>query len=76
MPAVPTVDPARCPLCQAPNACAAETERRTGIAQGPCWCMTATFSETLRARIPAPARGLACICARCAAGTDRADDAA
>jgi hypothetical protein len=74
MPNSPTLDPTRCPLCGASNACAAETERRTGVAQEACWCMAAdvNFSDALRARIPETARGLACICARCAAGAGTA----
>jgi len=67
MPDSSPVDPARCPLCGAVNACAMETERVTGIPQGPCWCMTARFGEALLQGIAAKARGLACICARCAA---------
>jgi hypothetical protein len=74
MPDLPTVDPTRCPLCGASNACAAETERRTGVAQEACWCMAAEvrFSDALLARIPDAARDLACICARCAAGAKTA----
>lgn len=47
-----------------------ETERLTGVPQGPCWCLTAPFDEALLQRIPDNARGLACICARCAAPVD------
>jgi hypothetical protein len=61
-----TVDPARCPLCGTVNACAMETQRQTGVPQGPCWCMTARIDEALLHGIPEKARGLACICARCA----------
>ncbi|MEZ5665081.1 MAG: cysteine-rich CWC family protein [Burkholderiaceae bacterium] len=60
-------DPSRCPLCGADNRCAMEIERDTGVPQGPCWCSTQQFSEALLARLPAQARGKACICARCLA---------
>lgn len=59
-------DPARCPLCGEPNACAMETARRTGQAASSCWCVQARFSPELLARVPAAAQRLACICARCA----------
>lgn len=52
-----------------------EIERETGVAQGPCWCLSATFGPELLARVPAEARGQACICAACAAAqaTGQAD---
>ncbi|TFY98101.1 cysteine-rich CWC family protein [Ramlibacter rhizophilus] len=61
--------PERCPLCQRPNACALEEARRTGQAQGPCWCTQAAFSPALLAQLPPEARGKACICAACARPT-------
>lgn len=67
MPAPPALDTTRCPLCGEANRCAVEIERETGVAQGPCWCLVATFTDALRERVPPEARGLACICARCAA---------
>jgi hypothetical protein len=67
-------DPTRCPLCGAGNACALEAERATGIAQPPCWCMSASFGEALLSRVPPAARRKACICARCAAAAARAAD--
>lgn len=66
MPAAPALDPTRCPLCGDANRCALEIERATGAVQPPCWCLSATFSDALRARVPPEARALACICARCA----------
>lgn len=60
-------DPAHCPLCGAANMCAMEIERETGAVQPPCWCMSADFTEALMNRVPADARGLACICANCVA---------
>ncbi len=67
MPAPPALDPTRCPLCGEANRCAIEIERESGVAQAPCWCLAASFSDALRERVPAEARGLACICAGCAA---------
>jgi len=46
-----------------------EIARETGADFSGCWCMTARFDELLRDRVPIEARGLACICARCAEGT-------
>ena len=62
-----TADPARCPLCGGDNRCAMEIEQATGVKQPPCWCVDATFSAELLARLPAQAQGKACICARCLA---------
>jgi hypothetical protein len=68
--AAPTaIDPCLCPLCGQSNQCANEIEKATGVAQGPCWCTTATFSSEVLERIPASARRMACVCARCAVGT-------
>jgi hypothetical protein len=67
LPRLPSTDPSRCPLCGAANVCAMEIERESGIAQPPCWCMSARFTEALLASVPADARGQACICASCAA---------
>ena len=67
MQAPATRNPADCPLCGQGNRCAMETQRVTGIQRPPCWCTQATFTAELLARIPPPARGLACVCAACAA---------
>jgi hypothetical protein len=64
-------DPMRCPLCGHPNRCAMETQQRTGIAQAECWCTRIDFSRELLARLPAAARGAACICPACAAAADQ-----
>ncbi|MES3001948.1 MAG: cysteine-rich CWC family protein [Pseudomonadota bacterium] len=61
------VDPSRCPLCGEPNRCAMEIERETGAKQQTCWCTQVDFTADLLARVPAPARNQACICAVCAA---------
>jgi hypothetical protein len=63
--ATAALDPTRCPLCGEPNQCAMEIERASGEKQPPCWCMAAGFDSAVLDRIPAPARGLACVCARC-----------
>lgn len=63
----PTPDPGRCPLCGGDNRCAMEIERQTGVAQGPCWCVDASFPPELLARIPKEAEGKACICGACVA---------
>ncbi|WP_306171857.1 cysteine-rich CWC family protein [Variovorax sp. KK3] len=62
------MDATRCPLCGEVNRCAVELERETGEPQGSCWCMQGSIATEVLARIPAEARGLACICARCASG--------
>jgi hypothetical protein len=69
-------DPSRCPLCGEANRCAMEIERETGQPQPPCWCMRADFDRALLARVRADMRGLACICARCAATAAAAATAA
>ncbi|TNF59833.1 MAG: hypothetical protein EP306_10130 [Burkholderiales bacterium] len=60
-----TCEAHRCPLCGADNRCAMEIERQTGVPQGPCWCVNATFDQDLLARLPEEARGKACICSAC-----------
>jgi hypothetical protein len=53
-----------CPLCGGANACA---PARSGRFDEPCWCRDATFNAALLARVPAPLRDVACVCAACAA---------
>lgn len=60
------VDPTRCPICGGSNGCAMERERQTGHAQPPCWCTRVHFRPEALDSLPLDARGLACICARCA----------
>lgn len=60
------VDPALCPLCGEANVCAMETARQTGAAPAPCWCLSVDFTAALAKPLPDAARGVACICARCA----------
>ena len=70
-PAAPSAVAAdRCPLCGGDNVCAMATGGDPG---SPCWCVGATFDDALLARVPAPARGRACICAACAAAAARSD---
>jgi hypothetical protein len=57
-------DPARCPLCGSPNRCALAAG---APAAGPCWCAGRVIPADRLARVPAAARGVACICAACAA---------
>lgn len=58
-------DASRCPLCGGPNACALAA----GNTAEPCWCTSVAIGPELLERIPAAARGVACVCARCAAGS-------
>lgn len=70
MPEIPSrtaIDTRLCPMCGQSNQCANEAQQATGTAQGPCWCTTAVFTPELLLSVPAEARRLACICARCAA---------
>ncbi|MEZ5620265.1 MAG: cysteine-rich CWC family protein [Burkholderiaceae bacterium] len=60
--APPPLDPGRCPLCGGANGCA----MAAGDHDAPCWCTQVGFAPELLARVPAAARGLACICRRCA----------
>lgn len=65
------LDAALCPLCGQANRCAMETQRESGISQPPCWCTRVSFDRATLERVPAAARGLACLCSACAA-RDRA----
>ncbi|MCE1251907.1 MAG: cysteine-rich CWC family protein [Comamonadaceae bacterium] len=51
-----------CPLCHQANACAVAA----GAPAASCWCMDAPVAPQALARIPAEARGRACICPHCA----------
>ena len=64
-----SIDAALCPLCGASNACAMEAARSNGTADAPasCWCLSVDFTAALKMPLPDAARGVACICARCAA---------
>jgi len=60
----PAVDPSRCPLCGASNACGGEA----GVAS--CWCRDLKIPAEVLDRIPAAARDRACVCERCAGGAN------
>ncbi len=62
--AAPPPDPARCPLCGQSNQCAIEA----GQPAAGCWCMGTAVDPAALAAVPDAARGLACLCPRCAAG--------
>lgn len=66
MQTIPAADPTQCPLCGQSNQCAMEVQRATGVTQPPCWCSQVRFDATQLSRIPAHARGQACLCATCA----------
>ena len=56
------VDPTRCPLCGASNACG------MAAGKGTCWCMALKIPPEVLERVPVEAQKEACICERCAAG--------
>ena len=58
-------DPARCPLCGEPNACALAGERVDR--ESPCWCVGKAFPDSLRERAADADGGAACICRGCLA---------
>ena len=58
----PSVDPTRCPLCGADNRCAMAADPDATY----CWCFDATIAAETLERVPAEARGVACVCAACA----------
>lgn len=53
----------RCPLCHGDNGCAPAA---SGSFETPCWCTGLRIDPHVLARIPAEARGVACLCRRCA----------
>lgn len=61
------INPAQCPICKEPNACAMEVARTTGKKAERCWCFDADFSAEVMAQIPDDAKNKACVCAQCAA---------
>ncbi|MFO1379835.1 MAG: cysteine-rich CWC family protein [Chitinivorax sp.] len=52
-----------CPLCGAPNQCAAA---QAGTLQVACWCSTVPIGAATLARVPAELRNRACLCVACA----------
>lgn len=59
------VDPKVCPLCGRDNRCAMAAGCGSGPPAAPCWCTRVTIPPPLLDRIPAAARGIACVCAEC-----------
>ena len=57
------VDPALCPLCAQPNACALANASGAGPAE--CWCASRRFDALLLAQLAPESAGRACICSRC-----------
>ena len=60
------IDPTRCPICEEPNACAMEVAKATDNKPERCWCFDAVFAAEVMDLVPDEAKGLACICAKCA----------
>jgi hypothetical protein len=59
-------DLTRCPLCGETNACALAARQPDELGARECWCIQVTISRTALERVPAAARGRACICRSCA----------
>jgi hypothetical protein len=59
------IDPAVCPLCGHGNNCAMAYPGAVAADVKPCWCLDATFSAALIARVPKELRDRACICKTC-----------
>jgi hypothetical protein len=55
-----SASPSICPTCGEPNTC--------GMSQGSaeCWCFSVNIPQAALQRIPDEAKGVACICPRCA----------
>ena len=56
------VDPSRCPLCGRSNQCAMVADPEATH----CWCFDVTIAPEALERVPAEARGVACVCLECA----------
>ena len=54
-----------CPLCGKANDCAPAA---CGAFRGDCWCEAVTINAEALARVPAEAKGKACLCRACASG--------
>ena len=57
-------DPDRCPICGDGNSCAMAAGRSVSA----CWCYGARVPRALE-QVPAPSRGVVCVCPRCAGAT-------
>jgi hypothetical protein len=63
------IDPSICPLCGSTNMCAMEVAKATGRPLERCWCVDAVFTPEVLESLPEEAKGMACICAKCASLT-------
>lgn len=70
VPRMTSIDPTICPVCGNVNRCAMEIAKATGQPVGRCWCVDAVFDPSALEKIPQSARGVACVCAACASGTN------
>ena len=61
-----TIDPTLCPICKDPNACAIERARIAGNHAERCWCFDAVISEDVLDQVPDEAKGVSCVCVKCA----------
>ncbi|WP_363317854.1 cysteine-rich CWC family protein [uncultured Amphritea sp.] len=61
-----TIDPGLCPLCRQSNECGNIASCGSDAS---CWCSSPgiTFPDSLLDKVPAAAKGKACICRSCAA---------
>jgi hypothetical protein len=61
------LDPCRCPLCGNGNEC--------GVAAGEknCWCFSQPVPRGVVQKLPAEARGVACVCRACAMSQNALD---
>jgi len=66
------VDPSLCPMCGKANQCPIAAGQSEGC--GDCWCAGITIDQQTLERIPAAARGLACLCAECAGRPTTGED--
>jgi len=57
------VDPTLCPLCGESNTCAMAAGAESAE---PCWCVAVPIPPSVLDQVPPAARGVACLCRRCA----------
>ncbi|MEZ5659795.1 MAG: cysteine-rich CWC family protein [Burkholderiaceae bacterium] len=60
-----------CPVCGAANRCAPAA---SGSFDTPCWCRDLRIDPARLVATPEAARGLACLCPRCAGATVAPDE--
>ena len=61
----PDPEPDRCPLCGDWNSCA----MAAGKSVSACWCYGPRVPPEVLEQVPAPSRGVVCVCPRCAGAT-------